>query len=228
MLPHAGWRFSANVALQALMQTALPETVVVIAPKHTRFGANFAVSPAKYWNTPVGNVEVDLDFASQLVTEVDSLIWDQNAHSNDHAIEVLLPLLLNFQPRLRIVPVAIGRCLLQVCQQIGDQLGKLIKQRSGRVTIVVSSDMNHFEDHETTRKKDDLALNALSSRDPSKLFDTVRQQKISMCGVLPAAIALSALNECGDTNAIQKIAYATSADVNGNYDRVVGYASVLL
>ena len=228
ILPHAGWRFSAAVALRALMKASMAESVIVLAPKHTRFGAKFAVSPATNWNTPVGNVNVDLDLANKIVTQVDSLIWDQNAHSNDHAIEVLLPLLVNFEPRVKIVPIAIGRCTLEECVQIGKQLGEVIEQLSSKASIIVSSDMNHFEDEETTRKKDGQALDAIRSRNPETLFNTVRQHEISMCGMLPAVIALEALNESGNSKSVENVAYDTSASVSGNFERVVGYASVLI
>ncbi len=85
--------------------------------------------------------------------------------------------------------------------------------------------MSHFQPDETTRTLDHLAIDAALERDPAGLFETVRRERISMCGVIPATVALAAANELGAVDA-HLVAYATSGDVSGDFSSVVGYAGV--
>ena len=87
--------------------------------------------------------------------------------------------------------------------------------------------MNHYATDTTTRVLDKKATDALESTSPEALFDVVRRNAISMCGVLPAFLALTALKIRGEYNTAIKVGYATSGDVSGDLERVVGYAGYL-
>jgi AmmeMemoRadiSam system protein B len=110
---------------------------------------------------------------------------------------------------------------------LGRGLAHVLSRRSKPVLLVISSDLNHFASDAETRRVDAQAIAALESLDPSNLYHTVRKQNISMCGVLPACIALECLQQMGQLSRAEKVAYATSADVSGDTSRVVGYAGML-
>ena len=59
------------------------------------------------------------------------------------------------------------------------------------------------------------------------LYDVVAENKISMCGVIPTTIVLSACKALGATKA-ELVQYATSGDVTGDYGQVVGYAGFVI
>jgi len=88
---------------------------------------------------------------------------------------------------------------------------------------VVSSDMNHFDNQERTVQKDTKALAPLLELSPEALFNTVRAERISMCGVCPTTLALFAAKALGAHEA-KLVAYGTSAAASGDSGRVVGYA----
>jgi MEMO1 family protein len=62
--------------------------------------------------------------------------------------------------------------------------------------------------------------------DARGLYDTCRREDISMCGLGPAVAMLTALLAIGVKNA-ELVRYATSGDVSGDYDAVVGYAGMI-
>ena len=62
--------------------------------------------------------------------------------------------------------------------------------------------------------------------DPEGLYETVKENAISMCGVIPATVMLMVSKEMGASNA-ELVKYMTSGETSGNYDRVVGYAGVI-
>jgi len=62
--------------------------------------------------------------------------------------------------------------------------------------------------------------------DARGLYDTCRNERISMCGLGPAVSMIVALQRLGAKHA--KLArYATSADVSGDTSAVVGYAGMI-
>jgi len=87
--------------------------------------------------------------------------------------------------------------------------------------------MNHFADDAETRRLDRLALDALESLDPKQVFDTVLDERISMCGMIPAVTVMETLRNLGSLSRCEKVGYATSAEASGDTHRVVGYAGML-
>ena len=108
---------------------------------------------------------------------------------------------------------------------LGNAMAEVIAAQQEPVLIIASSDMNHYESDGITRQKDALAIDRILALDPRGLFDTVNEQKISMCGYGPAVAMLTAARRLGATSA-ELIKYATSGDVSGDRDMVVGYAGI--
>jgi hypothetical protein len=86
--------------------------------------------------------------------------------------------------------------------------------------------MNHYAADAENRELDALALARLERLDARGLYDTVREHHISMCGMLPAVVALETLRQLGRLGDCRRIGYATSADATGDTSRVVGYAGL--
>ena len=87
--------------------------------------------------------------------------------------------------------------------------------------------MNHYASEEDTRQIDEVAMKALESLKPADLLQVVRDKQITMCGVVPAVIALEALQEIAPLKKCERVCYTTSAEASDNKDRVVGYAGML-
>ena len=73
-----------------------------------------------------------------------------------------------------------------------------------------------------------LAIDAMLTGDPRKLYDTCAQNKISMCGMCPAVVGMQALIATGDPPELELVHYCNSAEATGDTASVVGYAGVLL
>ena len=112
-------------------------------------------------------------------------------------------------------------------EQLGEALADVIAAQKDPVLIVASSDMNHYESDAVTRVKDHRAIERILTLDPRGLFDVVNQQNISMCGFGPAVAMLTAARRLGARLA-ELVKYATSGDVSGDRETVVGYAGVVI
>ncbi|OGP11334.1 MAG: AmmeMemoRadiSam system protein B [Deltaproteobacteria bacterium GWA2_47_9] len=138
-----------------------------------------------------------------------------------------IPFLQHFRKDLRIVPIAMMSMDYTICQDIAHAVARAVKGFKEPVLIVASSDMTHYESDKSAREKDKKAIDKVLALEPEELLKTVRDHRITMCGVIPATIMLLACKELGATKA-ELVDYATSAETSGDYDHVVGYAGMIV
>jgi MEMO1 family protein len=225
--PHAGYMYSGHVAGAVFSRIQSPLRCIVLGPNHTGMGRALAIMSEGAWETPLREIPIDSELAARLKHRFPMFQEDSAAHRAEHATEVELPFLLMRQPELKFVPIALGTGQLDVLEQLGLALADVIASEKDPVLIVASSDMNHYESDAVTRAKDHRAIERILTLDPRGLHDVVTQQDISMCGYGPAVAMLTAARKLGAKSA-ELVKYATSGDVSGDYDRVVGYAGVVV
>jgi MEMO1 family protein len=225
--PHAGYMFSGPVAGAVFANIQVPQRCIVLCPNHTGRGRPLAIMSSGAWQTPLGSVPIDSDLASILKDQFPLVSEDSEAHRSEHAIEVQLPFLQKRQPHFAFVPVALGTGNFETLEKLGEALGEVLKAQPEPVLIVASSDMNHYESDRITRVKDHKAIDRILALDARGLYDTVIKEDVSMCGFGPAVAMLTAAKILGASSA-ELIKYATSGDVSGDRDMVVGYAGIVV
>jgi MEMO1 family protein len=223
--PHAGYMYSGHVAGAVYAHLQLPETFIIMCPNHTGMGTPLAVMSEGEWETPLGNVAINSELASDLKSRCSVLSEDSSAHRYEHAVEVQLPFLQARHEPLTFVPVAIGTGRSEALQLLGEAIAAAVKAADKPVLIIASSDMNHYESDSLTRKKDARAIERVLALDPRGLHEVVTNENISMCGYGPAVAMLTAARMLGAKSA-QLIKYATSGDISGVRNHVVGYAGI--
>jgi MEMO1 family protein len=232
VVPHAGWMYSGPTAGFAYSNVRIPDRVIMVGPNHHGVGSPYALYSAGAWRTPVGDVSIDEDLAAKLRGHCHFLAEDAHAHDHEHSLEVQVPMLLRLNPIVHIVPVLIGggwpesggRANLR---DIGHAIAATVKEHGLPVLLLASTDLNHYEDQDTSNRKDKLALDAILQLDEDTLMNRVRDHEISMCGVAAAYIVLVAAKQLGATQA-RLLDYRTSGDVTGDYSAVVGYGAVVI
>jgi hypothetical protein len=238
--PHAGYIYSGGVAGAVYSRLEIPERCVILCPNHTGKGRPLAVMANTTWQTPLGEVAADVELGAELLRRFPALEEDSAAHRGEHAIEVQLPFLQALQPELSIVPIAVGTSDFGMLRGLGEALADVISERQeesraehqeeGReenVLIVASSDMNHYESDAITRVKDHKAIARVLALDARGLWEVVMNEDITMCGFGPTVVLLTAAKLLGATSATL-VKYATSGDVSGDYEAVVGYAGIIV
>lgn len=225
--PHAGYMYSGHVAGAVYARLELPQRFVILCPNHTGMGQPLAMMSSGTWATPLGDAGIDEALAESLRQSCDLLADDPMAHAAEHALEVQLPFLQVLAPGFQFVPITVGTGNFEALTRLGEAVAKVISQTNTRVMIVASSDMNHYESDDITRIKDAKAIERVLSLDPQGLYDTVRRENITMCGYGPAVVMLTAAKLLGAKSA-ELVKYATSGDVSGERDAVVGYAGMLV
>lgn len=228
MLPHAGYVFCGDVIGKTLTGVDLPARLVILCPNHTGNGKMLSVWPRGEWLTPLGPVHVDTDLAEDILAQGGGFEPDYRAHMGEHSIEVLLPFLLELAEGTSIVPICVGTQNPEVLGVAGHALAKALKlPRNAGTGIIVSSDMNHYENEVKTLAKDELALAQVCAASPEGLLRVVNMEKISMCGAGAMALALYAARDLGGAE-VEVVAHETSGKASGDFNRTVGYAGLRL
>ena len=225
--PHAGYVYSGPVAGAVYANIDVPRRCVVLCPNHTGRGRPLAIMSNGAWQTPLGPVQIDSALADSVKQQFPLVSEDSEAHRGEHAIEVQLPFLQRRQPHLTFVPVALGTGNFETLEKLGEAIAEVLKAQDEPVLIVASSDMNHYESDRITRVKDHKAIERILALDPRGLYETVIREDVSMCGFGPAVAMLTAAKSLGATSATL-IKYATSGDVSGDREMVVGYAGIVV
>jgi AmmeMemoRadiSam system protein B len=225
--PHAGYVYSGSIAGAVYSRIAVPRCCVVLCPNHTGLGPPLSIMSSGDWHTPLGSVPIDEELATELKTRLAQLTEDRDAHRAEHAIEVQLPFLEVRQRFLKFVPIVLGTSRFELLEALGIALAEVCGTRDERPLIVASSDMNHYESDAITRRKDQMAIDRVLALDARGLHDVVMNEDISMCGFGPATAMITAAKNLGATQA-ELVEYATSGDVSGDRDRVVGYAGIVV
>jgi MEMO1 family protein len=223
VVPHAAYPYSGPIAARVYALVAAqppPETVLVLGVDHYGLGNGPALSD-RNWETPLGPVAVDHDLVRALARRPVAI--DEAAQAREYSIEVQLPFLEYTLPRPRFVA-------LQVPFSSYDNLvrtGLVVREAlAGRdVLLLASSDFSHYVPAAVAERLDRLAIDAILARDPRRLYDTVRDHDISMCGIAPTTVLLAALAE--EPLAGRLLRWGHSGEVHAMRE-VVGYAAIAL
>ncbi len=230
LVPHGGYMYSGATAGAAFAAVEVPTTCVILAPNHTgrgraREGGSLLIDTA--YRTPLGNVEPDAELGAEIQKRAHPLlIEDPLAHADEHGVEVLLPFLQMCNEAVRVVPLVVGWDDWQRTRRLAQAIHHVIAGRDD-VLLVASSDMNHYEPAPASTDKDAAALERIVALDGEGLLEVTRTRHISMCGRVPVACALEVARLAGFERA-EVVGYSHSGLINGNHDRVVGYAAALI
>ncbi len=216
--PHAGYiysGFTANAAFKAIKNKINPKRIVVIGPSH-KFGFKGAsVSLYSEYETPLGNLEIDLEFAQRLEKKYDILTFDDKVHQ-EHSTETQMPFIKHYFPDTKVVEIVYSDCEYHNLSIIIDEI---LSDEDN--FVVISTDLSHFYNLDDAMALDNICLHAIKELDMAKF-----NQGCEACGI----IGVKALVEYARNHDMQSqmLDYRTSADASNDSTRVVGYTSFVL
>lgn len=227
--PHAGYIYSGPVAANGFYKIALdgkPDTIIILGPNHQGFGENISIMAEGRWKTPLGELEIDAEMAEDILKNSKIIKNDKKAHKYEHSIEVQLPFIQYiFGKDIKFVPICMTRQDIDTDIEIAKSICSSVVDKN--ILIIASSDFTHYEPQEYAKNVDKQAINAILEFNPKKLYDMIYHQNLTMCGPGPITVMLIACETLGSKKA-ELLKYATSGDVSGMYNQVVGYASLII
>jgi MEMO1 family protein len=225
--PHAGYIYSGAVAANGYYETSSMnfDRVVMIGPNHYGIGTGLATVRDGIWETPLGQVEIDTELASRISESSGILDFDDLAHSRDHCLEVQLPFLQYIKKnQFKVVPIIMIIQDKDTASEIGESIAD--STRTHNALLIASSDFTHYEPNSAAHRKDRELIEAILSLDTSIFYTTLERLNVSACGYGAIASIMTAAKALGATKG-ELLRYATSGDIVGDTNNVVGYASII-
>ena len=223
VVPHAAYPYSGAIAALAYARVAAeraPETVLVLGLDHFGRGRGAALSD-RPWLTPLGPVSVDHDLVRALARGPVSV--DEAAQVEEYSIEVQLPFLQYVLPRPKFVALQVSFGRFDYLREVARVVRAAVKDRD--VLLLASTDFSHHVPVRTAERLDRRAIDAIVARDARRLYETVVENEISMCGIAPTTVLVEALAE--EQLAGRLLRWGHSGEVEPMRD-VVGYAALAL
>jgi MEMO1 family protein len=213
--PHAGYIYSGATAGVAYAQLATVadrvSRVVLLAPSHRVGFRGIAYSNAEQFRTPLGDIDVDLEWLAKILGLPQVLLMDE-AFTQEHSLEVHLPFLQETLSNFKLVPLVVGEADPVSVSEVLDRLWG-----GPETLIVVSSDLSHYLNYASA-----VAIDAKTSTAIEKL----QPEMISAhqaCGRAPiSGLLLSAQR---NNLHVTTLDLRNSGDTAGSHDRVVGYGA---
>lgn len=229
--PHAGHRYSGPVAGYSFapLRGRSFDLVAVISPFHNLAYQPLLTTVHGAYTTPLGILPVD----KAALNEVDlTLKGDLGfglspiSRDNEHSLEIELPFLQRaLTGGFQLLPIMVRAQDSEVAQGLGRALAQVLKGKNA--LLVASTDLSHFYDQKTANRLDESMLQCFASFQPDKIFEYEQSGKGFACGHAAVAAVLWAARELG-ADKVQVLHHATSGDVTGDYEQVVGYGAAVV
>lgn len=213
IVPHAGYIYSGPIAANGYSQL-IPfagqiSRVVLLGPSHRVPFSGIASCSHDYFQTPLGDIPLDREVIAQL-NQLPFVQENDQAHHQEHSLEVQLPFLQSILPDFKLVPLVIGQAEDRQVEQVLESLW-----HTHDTLFLLSSDLSHYLDYETAQDCDRTTCQAIEDLNP-QIIDYEQA-----CG--RSAIAGMLLSAKKHNLQVETLDLRNSGDTAGSKDRVVGY-----
>ncbi len=232
--PHAGYVYSGHVAAAAykLLEGMKYDYVAVIAPSHADMFPGASIYNGGAYITPFSKLYIDHELIIKMGNINPNKVYlSTKGHTggsmrrSEHALEVQLPFLQLVLGDFKLIPIVMGEQEWDVCTTLADVLAGTLANK--KALIVASSDLSHYYSAIDAEIKDNVVRSTVDTFNPDGLYRAISRRECEACGAGPMVVAMMAAQKLGATRS-QVIKYATSGEISGDYNEVVGYMSAVM
>jgi MEMO1 family protein len=224
--PHAGYIYSGRTAAFGynLVRNRNYSTVVILSPSHREYFPGISVYDGNYYETPLGEIELNLKMVEELTRESRIIFKGIEGHRQEHAIEVQLPFLQTVMKDFTILPIVIGD---QGDMFVNELASKLAEVADDKTLVIASSDLSHYYSGDAAYKLDSVVERHISDFNYDGLQNDLNNGNCEACGggaIVAMMKAASILNRKKSV----VLNHSNSGDTTGDYNEVVGYISAAI
>ena len=215
VVPHAGYVYSGPVAATVYAQLAARRgeirRVILLGPAHRVPLMGLAAPSADAFATPLGDVPLDQGTIAEIAT-LPQVRIDDRPHEEEHCLEVQLPFLQACLDDFTLVPLVVGEAAPAAVAQVLEHLWG-----GPETVILISSDLSHYLDYDTAKKRDAATAEAIEDLNESAIGPH------DACGCRALSGLLREARRRHFT--VTRLDLRNSGDTAGPRDRVVGYGA---
>jgi AmmeMemoRadiSam system protein B len=159
IVPHAGYVYSGAAAATGFARLLpfkqLIKQIVLLGPSHRVGFTGLAVSDAHFYQTPLGDIPIDRPAIDKLLMLPQVSLIEQ-AHTQEHSVEVQLPFLQEILDDFTLVPIVVGDASTESVSEVLETLWG-----NESTLILISSDLSHFHNYPTAQQLDNITCSAI-------------------------------------------------------------------
>ena len=217
IVPHAGYIYSGPTAAYAfrclLTDPDQVKRVLLIGPAHRVYVDGMAIPSVDSFSTPLGDITLDVDGLAEIRSFPSVQVSDE-AHREEHSLEVQLPFLQTVLNDFTLIPLVVGGADASEVAAVIDTLAD-----DPHTLIVISSDLSHFLNYAEAQRVDASTCDKILHKSTSLIGEQA-------CGAR-AINGLMASAKCRPLD-VDLLHACNSGDTAGKPNRVVGYAAFAL
>jgi len=231
ILPHAGYQYSGRTAAMGIQSLGRQyKRIIVIGPSHNMPMEVLSVSQETVYQTPMGEVAIDVEFVNKLLKHPQFQVIPQ-ANQPEHSTQIEVPLLQFAQKDFKLVLIVAGQCSTQTIAKAASILSSLVDKDT---LIIASSDFVHYGPNygyvpfkenvqEGLKNLDMGAYKYIEKLDSNGFMEYREKTGATICGYIPISILLSMLDKSSQGHLIN---YSTSGQLTGDFTNSVSYFSI--
>ncbi len=211
IVPHAGYRFSGQIAAIAFKQLDdIYNKVILLGPSHHYPLEQASIMEVTHYQTPLGEIELSNEIDELMKEDMISSVPE--AHKKEHSLELELPFMQKTLSDFKLIPILVGKIDPEEFKQI------LLKYIDDKTLIVISVDLSHYHSYEGALQLDAYSIERILAIDSEGIFNAE----------IDAPWAVSTLLKIADEKSWKPslLFYANSGDVSGDKKSVVGYSAI--
>ena len=112
---------------------------------------------------------------------------------------------------------------MAAAKDVGNSISEIAKKKKS--IVIGSSDFTHYAENSFAYLQDHALIEPILEMDVEKFYDVLRQKQVTACGFGAIASTMIACKNLGATKG-ELLKYATSGDISGDKDSVVGYGAI--
>ncbi|MGP6206806.1 AmmeMemoRadiSam system protein B [Cuniculiplasma sp. SKW3] len=224
ILPHGNVKNCGRMIIEGLRNIDFNShrNFLILGTNHKR--NNQSSSYSQGISFLIHNEEVKIN--EELIKKISSNPWlikDNLSHEQEYSIEYILPYIrfLSHQ-NFFIVPILSGRQSIEEAKNLSSTIG-ILRDES---FPIISSNLNQFEDRETTENKDNEIIKAMQKLDAEELFKTGKEINHTVCNLSGIGAMLEAARKMdGNIKILNK---QTLCYNSYGVERCTGYISAIV
>ena len=170
--PDANYTLAGNIygASYSLVAGEHYDTVIIMMPLHRQDFRGLGLISSKSFETPFGNVEVDLEANEFLRNFSEDFIDGQAYHEKEYSAELQLPYLMKtLSGDFKILPVIVGRANTRYTILLSKAVNALLANPDKKFLIVVPTNLNSEFPLEKTIERDKMFIKLLRENNAENL-----------------------------------------------------------
>jgi len=225
IVPHAGYAYSGQVAASAFkaIQGMEFDLVLLMGPSHRWYFKGTSLGMYEAYETPLGNVDVDLESGQQLLSSNNIYNFIDRAHQSEHSLEVQIPFLQKtLKGGFQILTMLFGAMRDEQSDTIAETVAAFLKQTDKKILLLCSTDLSHDFPYEEAKAMDMQVVERVKNLDAEGLLSDLEQHNCEACGSFGLMAMIKIASILGKDKVLVTDVQNSGDAVNDKHSRIVG------